>query len=178
MAFYERDPDPNGRVSLPCRARNTTTRPINTTCFDVARSQTGEIPPAPRAELDHAERPATITERHPKMPCTHTNHQRIRALRQISVVRTRQIQLSLHHIAAAIDRHLATMPDSPLTSLRASISQPQTVPYRAPLNRAARCSRAGEGKGKRCLTRHHGPAGLSENAEAPGETPGASIDNR
>ena len=39
------------------------------------------------------------------MPGTHTNPQRIRALEQVSMVRTRQIQLSLHHITAAIDRH-------------------------------------------------------------------------
>jgi len=68
----------------------------------------------------------------------HTNHQRIRTLRQISVVRTRQIQLSLHHIAAAIDRHLATMPDSPLTSLRASKclrSAPDSVAHNHPATR-------------------------------------------
>ncbi|MGB7877264.1 MAG: hypothetical protein WBL31_00770, partial [Ilumatobacteraceae bacterium] len=159
MAFYERDPDLNGRVSLPCRARNTTTRPIITRCFDIARSQTGEIPPAPRAELDHAERPATIPERHPKMPCTHTNNQRIRTLRQISVVRTRQIELSLHHIAAAIDRHLATMPDSPLTSLRASIWSATTHALRPLRNPFAADASAP----------HHGPSRTLHNPD--GQTP-------
>ena len=64
------------------------------------------------------------------MPGTHTNPQRIRALEQVSMVRTRQIQLSLHHITAAIDRHPRNDPrfalDIPTSFILITLDRPIT----------------------------------------------------